>query len=686
MNAMPLDGRNRHMLETLLQSEQAVRSEELAESLNISVRSVYYGMDKINDWLSANGLHPVQHRRNAGFCLQDTDRAALRLLLAGEPSRDTTGYLFSPEERAAVLACLALVSKRQNNIQQFMDLFSVSRNTILGDLKTVRIQLEKHGMGLIWETGAGYHTTGGLIQRRAAFMDIMSGHLHLLRRRLISTLDYASIDRQLTRLTRVEQELDTEYVEGALLQLALLLESILAPSLVGATELPDLEQDEHLGIIGTDEHKAILRHFPDLPAPEQQYLAAHLLGTRVVRKRVAPQNPTWDLELYDMANQLISEFERLACIGFNGRNELLDRLQDHLRRAMYRYRYGISIGNPLEEEIIGRYPELFEITRQVADSITRRFGYRVSRGETAYLALHFGAHLRSTGNRSGVVRTVLVCPNGMATARMLKKELLDIIPFLEIVDIVSVRDLDQLSQLSDVIISTVDLPGSRKYIKVSPVLTEMDRKNLLNTFMRRQAPRSAKAEADRLFRIIADQIPSECHGAVLERLIAHFSLPHPVVTELGLRESEGFLDLLVPEHIRLLDRCPDWRTSIAEAAAPLLAAEDIEPRYVDAMVRCLETYGSYMFLTPDIVLLHATPQDGVNRLSLSMLLVREGVGFPGENHAHILLVLAPVDDEQHLRVLKEMSDRFTNPLCATALLQCGTPAAAHTLLANTGQA
>ena len=50
---------------------------------------------------------------------------------------------------------------------------------------------------------------------------------------------------------------------------------------------------------------------------------------------------------YEIAKALVAEFEKFACVIFDDREELERSLYFHLNTSMYRFRYGIQVGNPM---------------------------------------------------------------------------------------------------------------------------------------------------------------------------------------------------------------------------------------------------------------------------------------------------------------------------------------------------
>lgn len=56
----PLDSRSQSILNTLLNSHDYITVNQLAQLLNVSRRSIYYDLCKINDWLVTVNVDEIQ--------------------------------------------------------------------------------------------------------------------------------------------------------------------------------------------------------------------------------------------------------------------------------------------------------------------------------------------------------------------------------------------------------------------------------------------------------------------------------------------------------------------------------------------------------------------------------------------------------------------------------------------------
>src|SRR5690606_29223491 len=103
---MFLDKRSHAILQELILQNDNVTIEELTQRFNVSRRTVYNEMDKINYWLKKRELTPVLYQRSRGFYLHPSTKD---VLLQDYPL-DSLHYIeYSVEERVAWNALQLLI-------------------------------------------------------------------------------------------------------------------------------------------------------------------------------------------------------------------------------------------------------------------------------------------------------------------------------------------------------------------------------------------------------------------------------------------------------------------------------------------------------------------------------------------------------------------------------------------------
>ena len=175
---------------------------------------------------------------------------------------------------------------------------------------------------------------------------------------MLSFFNRKEIHDYYSRLARVTAELRMDYVDGNLFSIAALL-----PIMQDSTDelhFPGLKENK---IFSSREFQQVQKLFPGLRQEEQIYLTLHLLGSRLSVSTDKIFEDKSDQSIYAIVKTLVTEFEKIKCVYFDNRDELERALFIHIRSSLYRLRYGIQLGNPMREDIVREYYNLFNITR-----------------------------------------------------------------------------------------------------------------------------------------------------------------------------------------------------------------------------------------------------------------------------------------------------------------------------------
>lgn len=115
-------------------------------------------------------------------------------------------------------------------------------------------------------------------------------------------------------------------------------------------------------------------------------------------------------------------------------------------------------------------------------------------------------------------------------------------------------------------------------------------------------------------------------------------------------------DILRDKNIILNQECEDWKEVIEQVSLPLVKEQVIEARYIDAMIKSVEEYGPYIVIGKHLALAHARPEDGVNKLGISVMTLKEPINFGNEENDPVKIVfcLAAVDSYSHLNIMKSL--------------------------------
>lgn len=664
MALLYINARCRQILNLLLSQAKYITMEQIAVEMKVSKRTAYYDICKINLWLEQMGLPELAVVREKGLFIPNGEREEILRVLDSDEHQQV--YIFSPEERIKIIICCVIYSREKIYMEQLMETLDVSRNTVFHDLKEVDRVLNQYQLKMEYQAKKGYYLTGDTIRIRALFILYFNEMTALFNGGILSFFQRQEIEPYYEILKKIECQLGISYVDGALLSLAALLPVLLE----GKNEL-SLEGLKTEEIEKTTECRLVKQYFPTLPLQEQLYLTLHLLGSRVNLVPDTYFESNSKQEIHDLTEALISEFEKIACIFFDRREDLERALFVHLNTSMYRYRFGVQIGNVIADDIINGYPELFALTKKAARSLEDRIGFPITDGEIAYLALHFGAFLKISHSENEKLRILIVCVNGISTGNMLRREVQKLLPFAEIVDVRAVVDLVNIQNICDVVISTVKIQTVVPVITVHPVLTELDRRMILNHKL--VAPRSVMASRDRLFKVVKKYVDPADYENLLDDLTAFIQNGYETVS-VDQEAENSLLSVLDASRIRIWKESCSWQESIRIAGQRLVDYRSIETKYLNTIISQLQYFGPYMFLTDDVILAHAKPEDGVNCLDLSMAVFQEPVRYSDSRKAHIVFVLAAEDQEKHLKILQDLLELLSTPDYVNKIIQCESPA------------
>ncbi|MGL4381443.1 MAG: PTS sugar transporter subunit IIA [Vibrio sp.] len=121
-------------------------------------------------------------------------------------------------------------------------------------------------------------------------------------------------------------------------------------------------------------------------------------------------------------------------------------------------------------------------------------------------------------------------------------------------------------------------------------------------------------------------------------------------------------ELITREVIRIYPSANGWRDAVQKSCQALIDNGAVEPRYVDAIFRSHQEIGPYYVVGPGMAMPHARPEDGVNRLSLAMTVIQQGVNFnsDGNDPVKMLVTLAATDSESHVGAIAKLAELFMN--------------------------
>ncbi|MFY4775772.1 BglG family transcription antiterminator [Metabacillus sp. RGM 3146] len=689
-----MDYRSSQILRKIALAPRYIPASEIMEDLNISKRTVYYDVEKINDWLQANGFEPLIYVRSAGFYLDDETRAKIRNTF--EQNAMLHAYEYSPEERRILAAVMILTRDTRICLETFLERFQVSRSTMLMDIRQIKKLLENYNVKLTFHKQNGYSISGSEQEKRALLASCLTELMnHPGWKQLIGenqpsmketgqtaqTIFPALNTAEITHLlNEAEQVIGVRYTDDVISSLSVHIVSLMKRISQGKFVSMDTVEKEVIGqsrefsAAKTICHKFESVYSLKIPEDEIYYMATYLLGSNISRYESDPENDQETVNLKRVISQMVDDFEAYACVLFEKRTELEKNLFLHLKPAYYRIKYGIEMKNPLSSLIKTKYQDIYVLTEKVVHHFEQILGKEISKDEIAYMAMHFGGWIEEEGVTVDTrKKAAVVCASGVGTSRILQKQLEGLIPSLDIVKVMTKREYEtsSLNQIDLVITTTQIEEHNVPVFTVSPILSHEDKTNLLSHIK----PSSDNLELDKigaLMTIIKKHSVITDEKGLQEELARYLRTNQNAKKE--KRKKPMLHEILTQETIQFCDCVDNWKDAIRLGAAPLLESGSVEESYVDAMIENVEKLGPYVVIAPKIALPHARPEDGVKKIGMSFLRIKEGCAFSEkpEHKVNLLFVLAAIDNDTHLKALSQFSSMLSEPGNIDRLIQAET--------------
>jgi len=127
---------------------------------------------------------------------------------------------------------------------------------------------------------------------------------------------------------------------------------------------------------------------------------------------------------------------------------------------------------------------------------------------------------------------------------------------------------------------------------------------------------------------------------------------------------------MLKENIQISNSIENWEEAIHLASMPLLEKNNIQEKYVDAMIDGIKELGPYIIIIPGVAMPHSRPENGVNDTSMALLKIEEGVSFsPTKEDVKLVFILAAKDNSSHMDALVGLSDLLEDEKKVDAIIR-----------------
>lgn len=673
---MDLNSRCIGLLKEIAHEKSGVAVHVLLSKLNITKRALYYDLTKINDWLSSHNLGTVEIAEKK-LTLETNDRQAVISLLDSLSS-----YNFSGIERRALEILYITLDTLPSSIERMQNLFDVSKNTIFSDIKTQKAMLKDYSLNM--ETSKrGYAITGEeiavrkLIGRQVYYLE--NNHTKSILLTLIqSSMETLTGNRTINYHELVKSGVrDFERSSNTYLLLSdvdyeiIMILVACIRSLKGYSCM--MEEQEQDTIKNTSAYSTVLLIMRklyeaniNLGIDESYYITLLFLGIKNFdfNSSAAESSYIWQFSM-----QLIQNFERIACVNFEDKQNLLSRLCLHIRPMYYRIKYGIGIKNSLFLQIKDMYATIYRYTLRALEMTGGELYELISEEEIAFLCIYMASYLNLNAamplrNNSQIL---IICGTGMAASVLLREQLIEIFGNLFQYHLVPAPETAE-KHLGDycMVISTVPMGENIDNIfYTGPILSDESKNEIISYLSRISEFAPITRKVNEVLKIVkknADVLDEEKLFNDLARVYIH---QH----KFQIFQTPSLRELLKRDSSIIISRAKEFTTAVFEVAGLITKNAVYQSIYRDEILAHLQSGNGIYEIVPGVALEYCHKHSENAHVALGLVIFPyEPVRYDGHS-INMLIVISAIDNTTHFSLLDEVYQMFTEKGLGAQLLK-----------------
>ncbi|MDX6151909.1 BglG family transcription antiterminator [Marinococcus sp. PL1-022] len=653
---MPLSERDNEILNELIRNP-SVTSMALEEKHQLTRRQLGYSINKVNDWLLSKNLPVIERTRQGHFIIDQsvyTNFGVDEELIAAEKP------ILTGKQRTYYLIMMLVGSEEPLSLNHFTSELQLSKNTVLNELKEAQQYLGDYQLLIKYSRKEGYLVDGKEFQIRKLLMNVTYQLLAMqdgaTRIKMIAGIDEEELDDYRQRIENIENKLSLKFTDEKLETMPYILALILKRIKKGYTMDTFSIQYEELS--DTKEYQAteeIFKKNEHIPMEERLFITLHLLTANVYSTSF-PMEDDVIPNLGAATDDMLRQFEKSACVYLHERDQLLDKLLQHIKPAYYRIKYQLSETSSTQVPLSKEFKALHHLVKQSTAPLEKLIGSRIPDSESSFITMLIGGWMKRQGESiEKKVKAIVVCPQGVSVSRLMLNELSELFPEFVFLDSLSVREFLYYPLEYDIVFAPTFLETEKKLFVVKTFLGREERQRLRKQVMLElYGYLPNHLDIDEIIQIIGRHAHIHNESALIEDIQNYINQDNESSVNYSMGKAEYNLDeLITPASITLRDKVSDWEEAVKAGAKPLLENKSITGDYVNSMLRYTEE-DPYIVIGPNIAIPHASPEDGVNEVGMSLLRLKEGVLFSEEYRINLVIVIAAVDKQKHIHALMQL--------------------------------
>lgn len=659
---MAMDKRVVEVLDAIV-NDPSITGTKLEEQFCLTRKQLSYTLKKVNDYLESNDFDRINRLKTGKLHIP---RYVIEYFRQNQTSETEHRYLFSEEERGQMIIFMLLTRSERLSLLHLSSSLGVSQNTIINDLKKVRIEVIEHGLEISYDRGNGYHILGEELEKRYFLLNCLRRVLEIpVAKNIIAQYNNVMseyLEKVGNVFSEIEKRFKIQFTDRQLQELIYFICFVLhrIESGKNLVHIPssyaDISRSRAFTLM-----QSVISKININSENELIFLTALIQSSNI--QSIADKYFHLDTILLESVVAVVDGFEKISCVTIKEKNELIEKIYQHWKPAYYRIRYHLPNTSSAYDLVVKEFSHLHEMVRRASVPFETLLHCEIPDEEMAFLTVLFGGWL----TREGVIHqinlqktAVVVCENSATISTYLFLTLQVLFPELHFTQMLSRREFERYTGHYDVVFSTTHLNTSKMVFVVNPSISSIHKSAFRNHVL------SALQGVDpNIIQIEQLLLIFERFGNIVDHKGLQRALASYIYAESSAASSVGsfepptpsLTDLLSHAHVQFAAELPDsWQLAITQASASLLHTGIIEPRYVQIMLNKIAEEQPYIMLADGVIIAHAGVDDGALETGMALLRLPYKIAFADYMQADVIIVLATHNPQRHLKALAQLNE------------------------------
>lgn len=479
-----MNSRQIKFLKLLQQQSEYKPASFFAKWLSVSTKTIYSDVNVLYDILKSNGI-TIDSSPRIGIKVNGSS-AQLNAIIEEMDTSDKID-IFAPAIRRLNIIKMIVLEDQTLNLDDLSDKYLVSKTSIYQDLVTinnvfeahdVRLQVTNHGIVL-----EGRENDIQIALKEYIFDGDCDGSLLDLKQFLTTVFNKEDIDEIFNLLLDDYDELTHDvsiyYIKSIIVTLLIQLARLRINHHLESEDTFLFNNIQYMETyIVANSIVEILKQYADVEFnnTDVEYLCRQLFAHRITNNLKSNSK-----NYSDIVNEIIKIMSKIEKVDLTHDEHLYKSLVYHVPAMIVRLQKGIQIINPLLDSIKRQYSELFSIVWYALSIIETTYDVSLNDHEVSLMLIHFQIALDKISKANNIL---IVCPYGVSSSQLIMSKVKQLLPSKDNIELAKVDTLytTDLSNVSLIITSTelknIDVP----YVKVTPLVTNEDYKNIMDAY------------------------------------------------------------------------------------------------------------------------------------------------------------------------------------------------------------